>query len=159
MHVSVLGQKPVLDRIYGPRKSSNAGLRFSTGAFKSSPIISLLSLTGEPSLQFRRTKLLLNNIARIISTPDNSTIYFLNEKRFSTIYEHSSKLRKPLGLRLQKEMKDINIVHNEICQRKNSQIPIWHQPNFLVDTSLTEHSKKETPSTIYNNLFTNLYTI
>jgi len=30
----------------------NAGLRFSTGAFKSSPIVSLLSLTGEPSLQF-----------------------------------------------------------------------------------------------------------
>jgi hypothetical protein len=75
----------------------NAGLRFSTGAFKSSPIVSLLSLTGEPSLQFRRTKL-----SHLQSTSDNSTIYFLNEKRFSTIYEHNSKLRKPLGLRLQK---------------------------------------------------------
>jgi hypothetical protein len=40
-------------------------------------------------------------------------------------------------------MKDINIVYNEICQRENSQIPTWHQPNYLVDTSLTEHSKTE----------------
>jgi len=62
-----------------------------------------------------------------MSTPENSTIYFLNRKRFSTIYENNSKLRKLLGLRLQKEMKDINIVFNEICQCENSQIPTWYQ--------------------------------
>jgi len=53
-------------------------------------------------------------------------------------------------------MKDINIIYIEICQRENSLIPTWHQPNYLVDTSLTEYSKKETPNTIYNNLFNEL---
>ncbi|XP_060871928.1 uncharacterized protein LOC132946087 [Metopolophium dirhodum] len=140
----------ILDTIH------NAGLRFSIGAFKSSPIVSLLSLTGEPSLQHRRTKLSLNYIARIFSSPENSTIHFLNKKRFSNIYEHNSKLRKPLGLRLQKEMMDINIEINEICQHESSLIPTWKQPNYLVDTSLTEHLRKETPNTIYNNLFNEL---
>ncbi|XP_016658134.1 uncharacterized protein LOC107883144 [Acyrthosiphon pisum] len=134
----------------------NAGLRFSIGAFKSSPIVSLLSLTGEPPLQYRRTKLSLNYIARILSSPENSTIHFLNKKRFLNIYEYNSKLRRPLGLRLQKEMMDINIEYNKICQRESSLIPTWQQPNYLVDTSLTEHLKKETPNTIFNILFNEL---
>ncbi|KAF0749002.1 Uncharacterized protein FWK35_00022234 [Aphis craccivora] len=94
----------------------NAGLRLSVGAFKSSPIISLLSLTGESPLHFRRLKLSLNYIARILSTPNNSTIHFLNKNRLSKIYEHNPKLRKPLGLKLQQEMMEINIVANEISQ-------------------------------------------
>jgi len=114
----------------------------------------LLSLTGEPSLQFCRLKLSLNYIARIILyTPDNSTIHVLNQQRFSNIYEYNSKLRKPLGLRLQKEMMDINISFDEICQRENCQIPTWKQQDYQIDTSLTEYSKSETPNTIYNNLF------
>ncbi|KAL4104307.1 hypothetical protein QTP88_019608 [Uroleucon formosanum] len=131
-------------------------LRLSIGAFKSSPIISLLSLTGEPPLHFRRLKLSLNYIARILSTPNNSTILFLNKNRFSKIYEHNPKLRRPLGLRLQQEMMEINIVANEICQRENCQIPTWKQPNYRVDTSLSVHSKKETSNIIYNNLFNEL---
>jgi len=43
---------------------------------------------------------------------------------------------------------DINIVLNEICQRENSQIPTWKLPNYLVDTSLSERTKKETLNTI-----------
>jgi hypothetical protein len=115
----------------------------------------MLSVTGKPSLQYRRTKLFLSYIARIRSTPENSTIHFLNRKRFSAIYEHNSKIRKPLGLELflQKEMMDINMVFIEICQRENSLMPTWKLPNYLVDTSLSEHSKKETPNTIYSNIF------
>jgi len=128
----------------------------SIGAFKSSPIISLLSLTGEPPLHFRILKLSLNYIARILSTPNNSTILFLNKNRFSKIYEHNPKLRRPLGLRLQQEMMEINIVANEICQRENCQIPTWKQPNYRVDTSLSVHSKKETSNIIYNNVFNEL---
>ncbi|XP_050066012.1 uncharacterized protein LOC126555090 [Aphis gossypii] len=134
----------------------NAGLRLSIGAFKSSPIISLHSLTGEPPLHFRRLKLSLNYIARILSTPNNSTIHFLNKNRFSNIYEHNPKLRKPLGLRIQQEMMEINIAANEICQRENCQIPTCKQPNYRVDTSLTIHSKKETSNIFYNNLFNEL---
>jgi hypothetical protein len=53
-------------------------------------------------------------------------------------------------------MMDINIEINEICQRESSLIPTRKQPNYLVDTSLTEHLKKETPNTIYKNLFNEL---
>jgi len=38
----------------------NTGLRCAAGAFKSSPISSLLTITGEPPLQYRRIRLTLN---------------------------------------------------------------------------------------------------
>jgi len=47
-------------------------------------------------------------------------------------------------------MMDINISFDEIYQWENSWIPTWKQPNYQVDTSLTEHLEKETPNTIYN---------
>jgi len=53
-------------------------------------------------------------------------------------------------------MVNINISSNPICQRENSQISTWKQTNYLLDTSLTEHLKKETSNTIYNNLFNEL---
>jgi len=107
------------------------------------------SIQKQPDSEYVR----YSEIARILYTPENSTIHFLNRKHFSAIYAHNSKLRKPLGLRLQKEMTDINIDFNEICKPENSQIPTWKLPNYLVDTSLSVHSKKETPNTTYSNLF------
>jgi hypothetical protein len=102
---------------------------------------------GEPPLQLRRTKLSLNYIVCIISTPDNSTIHLSNKNRFCNIYDYISRLRKPLGLRLQKEFMNINI-------------SMGKQPDTFVETtklhSLTEHLKKITPNIICNNLFNKL---
>jgi len=53
-------------------------------------------------------------------------------------------------------MMDMNISSNAICQHENIQIHTWKQPNYLIYISLTEHLKKETPNTIYNNLFNEL---
>jgi hypothetical protein len=52
----------------------NAALRLCTGAFRSSPVVSLYCETGEPSLQHRRDQLSLQYWARIGQTP-NSVVY------------------------------------------------------------------------------------
>jgi len=64
----------------------NSGLRVATGAFRSSPIPRILSTSGEPPLHIRRIKLALNYIARILSSPENSTLPFLTQNRFANTF-------------------------------------------------------------------------
>jgi len=130
----------------------NSGLRVAIGAFRSSPIPSILSISGEPPLHIRRIKLSLNYIARILSTPDNSTFSFLIKNRFGNIFSTNLNLKKPLGLRMTNEMAITNIDPNLIFKREINLVPPWRAPPFLVDTSLTIYNKKVTMNTLYKNL-------
>jgi hypothetical protein len=131
----------------------NSGLRVATGAFRSSPIPSILSISGEPPLHIRRIKLALNYIPRILSSPENSTLLFLTQNRFAKRFCSNPNLKKPLGLRTLYEMSHTNIDPNLIIKRECSVVPPWRAPTFLVDTSLADHSKKETLNVIYKNVF------
>lgn len=60
----------------------------------------------------KKKKLSFSNVKHLfISTPENVTIHYSNKKRFLTVYEHDSELRKPLGLRLQQEMLDVSVLY------------------------------------------------
>ena len=131
----------------------NSGLRVATGAFRSSPIPSILSISGEPPLHIRRIKLALNYIARILSSPVNSTLPFLTQNRFANTFCSNPNLKKPLGQRMLYEMSHTNIDPNLIIKQECSVVPPWRVPTFLVDTSLADHSKKETLNVIYKNVF------
>ena len=71
-------------------------LRLATGAFKSSPVISLYAETGEPSLHYRRNKLSLQLYVRLLSMPgtpaqkgvicDNMDHLFLTHPRLHTTF-------------------------------------------------------------------------
>ena len=51
----------------------NAALRLCTGAFRSSPVISIYAECGEPSLEIRRTKLTLQYLVRLLQLPHSPT--------------------------------------------------------------------------------------
>ncbi|KAE9522857.1 hypothetical protein AGLY_016746 [Aphis glycines] len=76
-----------------------SGLRVATGAFRSSPILSILSVSGEPPLHIRRIKLALNYIARILSSPENSTLPFLTQIRFANTFCSNPNLKKTTGFK------------------------------------------------------------
>jgi len=61
------------------------GLKCATGAFRSSPISSLLAITVEPPFQYHRIRLQLKYITRILSTPDDSTIVVVVDNEFYTL--------------------------------------------------------------------------
>ncbi|KAE9521571.1 hypothetical protein AGLY_018035 [Aphis glycines] len=95
----------------------------------------------------------LNYIARILSSPENSTLPFLTQNRFANTFCSNPNLKKPLGQRMLYEMSHTNIDPNLIIKQECSVVPPWRVPTFLVDTSLADHSKKETLNVIYKNLF------
>ncbi|KAL4123117.1 hypothetical protein QTP88_015347 [Uroleucon formosanum] len=134
----------------------NTGIRCATGAFRSSPISSLLAITGEPPLHYRRLRLSLKYITRILSTPDNSTIHYLNINQSSSEFNLNTNRRKPLSTRLRKEMSDNKISPDTILQYETCHTPPWSVQNFEIDTSLSAHVKKETPEIVYRNLFNEL---
>ncbi|XP_050066278.1 uncharacterized protein LOC126555393 [Aphis gossypii] len=134
----------------------NTGIRCATGAFRSSPITSLLAITEEPPLHYHRLRLSLKYITRILSTPVNSTIHYLNINHSSSVYDLNTNLRKPLRSRLCKEMSDNNISSDTILQYETSFTPSWILQNYEIDTSLSAHVKKETPEIVYRNVFNEL---
>ncbi|KAL5236813.1 hypothetical protein ACI65C_004223, partial [Semiaphis heraclei] len=70
------------------------GLRVATGSFRSSPNPSILSISGEPPLHISRIKLALNYIARILSSPENSTLPCLTQNRFAITFCSKPNLKK-----------------------------------------------------------------
>jgi ribonuclease HI len=134
----------------------NTGIRCAIGAFRSSPISSLLAITGEPPLQYRRLRLSLKYITRILSTPDNSTIHYLNINQSPSVYDLNTNLRKPLSTRFRKEMSDNNISPNTILQYETCLTPPWSLNQYEIDTSFSTHVKKETPEIVYRSLFNEL---
>lgn len=134
----------------------NTGIRCATGAFRSSPISSLLAITGEPPLQHRRIRLSLKYITKILSTSDNSTIHYININQYPSVYDLNTNLRKPLSIRLRKEMSDNNISPDSIIQYETCLTPPWSLQNYEIDTCLTAYEKKETPEIVYRNLFNEL---
>ncbi|KAF0703171.1 Uncharacterized protein FWK35_00026188 [Aphis craccivora] len=133
----------------------NTGIRCASGAFKSSAISSLLAITGEPPLQHRRIRLSLKYIARILSTPYNSTIHYLNKNQSPSVYVLNTNLRKPLSTRLRKEMSDNNIFPETILQYETYLNPPRRSHNFEIDTSLSAYVKKK-PEIVYRNVFNEL---
>ena len=74
-------------------------LRFATGAFRSSPVLSLYAETGEPSLAHRRDKLSLQMYARLLAMPDTPAHSTLT----STMPDHhflNRTYHNPFGFRV-----------------------------------------------------------
>lgn len=61
------------------------------------------------------------------------------------------KLRKPLSLRLLKEMSNNNIFSDTILQHETCLITPWNACNYEIDTSLSVYLKKETPKLVYRH--------
>jgi hypothetical protein len=60
----------------------NAGLRMASGAFRSSPINSILNITGEQPLSSRRNQLMLQYAIRTATDPNKPTYSIIFNNRF-----------------------------------------------------------------------------
>jgi len=82
------------------------GLRLALGAFRTSPIESLLAEANEPSLSLRREKLALNYITKVKANPKNPVNEVLLNPKYETLYEKNPNAIPPLGIRLKSAIAD-----------------------------------------------------
>ncbi|CAI6367506.1 unnamed protein product [Macrosiphum euphorbiae] len=148
--------------IYGSAKTTNLekletiqnnNLRLITGAFKSSPIKSLLCITGEISLEKRRKLLELQYAFKIASHPNNPTYNSIFDKRNNNAYYLETNTSKPIGRRIENFFNAHSINPKHIIKSEFPIKPPWRPNNFEIDLSFAESNKGNTAPQIFRNLF------
>ena len=124
----------------------NAALRICTGAFRSSPIASLLSECGEPSLRQRRQQLTLQYYGHILSRPTSPTC--------------QTMLRIPTGrappctyaYQVNSLLNSLPMPCFRIKPNPRQEIPVWRFPVTLVCDKFTDMKKANTASNVMRAL-------
>ena len=120
----------------------NAGIRVSTGAFKSSPIISLLVDAGEIPLEMIRQSSMIKYWIRLQRLPDSLTFNVIFKNSFSCFYNKIS-YPKPYGLRIREILEDLQIPKGKILPIKYSAFPPWKMPSIEYCRSITDCKKDQ----------------
>ncbi|KAI5737978.1 hypothetical protein M8J77_001407 [Diaphorina citri] len=150
---------PVLDYgsiVYGSARTKeldklnvvhHTALRIVTGAFRTSPIVSLLAECGQPTLQVRRNIRCVNYISNVARNPNHPCylLLFNDQLRINIRSE-----RYPLNIRLRAEaMNDYKLeIRCVIKQQKEEPQWVLHQPK--VTMLISSKKDEELPSEINN---------
>ena len=125
----------------------NQGIRLATGAFKTSPLDSIMCNAGELPLQLRRQSDTLKYITKIKDLSNHITNNIFHNTlpvnqlcKRRTIFENY----KLLSEKLQLQDQTLSIV--------KSTLPPWLWP-ARINTQLSEYNKHNTPSKIIQNIF------
>ncbi|KAK3869595.1 hypothetical protein Pcinc_025118 [Petrolisthes cinctipes] len=129
----------------------HAGVRLATGAFRSSPIPSLLVDANEPSLDLRRQSLMVRCWHRLHRLPDSLPCLAVSSDIMSQFYLLHSRTPWPFGFRVRKAMEEMGIDDFQICPVRVPRVAPWLFPEVFPCTCFTD--KKESPPPVARSLF------
>ncbi|XP_043252544.1 uncharacterized protein LOC122397459 [Colletes gigas] len=147
--------------IYGSGKEStlkkldpihNTALRIITGAFRTSPILSILKEANEPPLKHRRKLLCIIQAIKISTTPNKSSFKNTFSDRYITKYNNKKLTPKPFYYRVHKLEEELNITFFPTIPRRKTGIPPWVMHPIEVNIDLTVYKKSDTNPVIFRNL-------
>jgi hypothetical protein len=121
----------------------------SIGAFKSSPILNIINITGSKSLEKRRIKHTLEYSSKTLIATKNPISVILR----NSINQFRNNDLNNLGTRTATYASDLNIIFTNQLNLQISEQPPWINSNLLIYFNLTAHTKKETDSNIYKPNF------
>ena len=119
------------------------GLRLASGAFRTSPLESLLAEANEPSLYNRRLKLSMQYALKLKFNPSNPTYGTVFEPQYKTLFENKLNMIPSFGIRISSEIENMNLDLNNIADFKISDVPPWTvcQPRVLFRCIMTRSLK------------------
>ncbi|CAI6359472.1 unnamed protein product [Macrosiphum euphorbiae] len=121
----------------------NYAIRLTLGAFKSSPVTSLLCMAGEPPLSLRRKHLETKYIIKMSKHQDNPVYNKIIKKTFQVQPIIASHFN-PLYERQQDFIKKNETTINNIIQNTELKLPPWRFNRNIIDLSLSFHNKNTT---------------
>ena len=132
------------------------GLRLALGAFRTSPIESLLVEANEPPLHIRREKLALNYITKVKANPSNPANDIIFNPNYEPLYEKKPKAIPPIGIRLKPAIETAGLKLDTVREKKVPPVPPWtiKQPTILFD--LSKDKKSSTSPLEFNSKFNEL---
>ena len=131
--------KRTLDTVY------NTALRVVTGAFRTSPISSILADAHEPPLSLRRELLSMRYACKLRQFSDHPTYAYVFSRHVLALFENSSTMRAvPFCVRVHKLLMDANISLRGIARVSHARLPPWELTLPDIDTSLCSMQKGAT---------------
>lgn len=137
-------------------KLQNNAIRIATGAFKSSPIVSILIESSVPSLETRRHNHIIKFVVKLAHKP--------NHPLFNALYNNSDILHHLRRFKNPSKSFILRAVH--ILNKYNISIPRftvfstlnqpWKQFNINVITDLQIHKRSDTSNIIYKQIYKEL---
>ncbi|KAI5752553.1 hypothetical protein M8J77_018044 [Diaphorina citri] len=129
----------------------NLCLRLATGAFRSSPVVSLEAETGEPNLDIRRKMLSCNYITKVLSIENHPNAMRILNPLYKPKYENSN-IKPTVGI--QKKNLEDTIPFNSIMLKALPKEP-WLLKSPKYDLSLSTYKKESMPAQFFQNEFKN----
>lgn len=128
----------------------NTCLRMAIGAHRTSPIKSILSEAGEQPLSYRRQKLNLMYVIKLIANPTNPAHdQIIRHFQGKVTYKEETILQK----QIKEQLTQINLNTTEISNRAIHKIPPWIIQTPEYNENLLKYPKHDTLPKIYKNIF------
>ena len=151
-------------QVYGSARKSylkildpihNQGLRIALGAYRTSPEKSLHVEANEPPLELRRQRLSLQYAIKISSLPDNPAhdCIFRTPSNIVKTVSKNENIIKPFGLRIKKDLDEINFSKNDTINNFTPETPFWKTLNPEINLELSKLIKDQTNPEKYYKLF------
>nr|WP_160869998.1 reverse transcriptase domain-containing protein [Pantoea sp. Taur] len=145
--------------IYGSARGHNlarlnsihhTGIRIATGAFRTSPSLSLCVESGLPPLSSRRNKLVINYLSRLYPQTTHPAHRYIFKHRFSTKFQQKINATLPLAERVTfiiNHLKSINVKTIE------NNTPPWTYKKPQLYLQLSRSTKENTSTSDYRKRF------
>ena len=127
----------------------NQGLRLCLGAFRTSPVQSLYVEANEPPLGMRRTRLSLQYCVKLMSNEVNPAYSAVFQSDIVATYEAKERAIKPLGLRIERHLDEVDFHTHVIAPYTVMKTPPWKLIVPTVCFDLCKYRKSETDPTLY----------
>ena len=123
----------------------NAALRLVTGAFRTSPVSSILVEVNEPPLSIRRSLLSMRYACKLRQFREHPTYSHVFSRNVLAAFEDGIPPRAvPFCLRVRRLLEGADVSLRSIAPLVPSRIPPWMLTVALLDTSLASVKKKDT---------------
>ena len=130
----------------------HAGIRIATGAFKSSPIESLLVDAGEISLDLHFQNYLIRGWCRFQRLPNSLASIAIQNEMYFAYYENHPQLPRPFSFRVKKICRNLNVVNDTVSPVSFSVVPPWKLP-IIKSCNYFNFIKRELSDDVIHTMF------
>ncbi|CAF3444092.1 unnamed protein product, partial [Rotaria socialis] len=131
----------------------NLGIRLVTGAFRSSPVVSLYAESGEHPLELHREELCLSYLFRLNILPDSDISMTIKQAIANPLLLPNCKYQSYI-VRMTNLLPNLDEHPSMVMPYSYQVIPPWMLPRAVICRKINQlGSKSETPANITRNMF------
>lgn len=131
----------------------HSALRICSGAFRTSPVLSLYAECCEPSLSLIREEISLKYFFRILSHPNHPLHFHLLNQNSDRLFANRPSIIPPFGMRMRSIINNSPVNNNSVHTNPPFLIPPWCAVNVPIINPFRNYNRNGTSDVIFHQLF------